>query len=167
MPTAAITVTTTRFGELKTDGEHMIDFPKGLLGFESRRHYALISRPESHPFVHLQSVDDPGLAFVIVNPRLFFPHYKVEIDPREIAELASTDTRQIETWVIVTVPEEWSRMSANLQGPILVNRANNLAKQVVLVHGPYTTRHCLMDELQKHSTSPVDADCRMEQVAEV
>jgi flagellar assembly factor FliW len=167
MPTAAITVTTTRFGELKTDDGHIVDFPKGLLGFENQRRYALISRPESHPFVHLQSMDDPGLAFVVVNPRLFFPHYKVEIDPREIAELSTTDMGRIETWVIVTVPEDRSRMSANLQGPILVNRANNRAKQVVLVHGPYTTRHYLMDELQKHSTSPVDSGCEMEQVTGV
>jgi len=167
MPTAAITVTTTRFGELKTDEEHIVDFPKGLLGFENQRRYALISRPESHPFVHLQSMDDPGLAFVVVNPRLFFPYYKVEIDPREIAELSTTDMGRIETWVIVTVPEDWSRMSANLQGPILVNRANNRAKQVVLVHGPYTTRHYLMDELQKHSTSSVDSGCELEQVAGV
>jgi len=166
MTTTAITVSTTRFGELKTDGGHIIEFPRGILGFESRRRYALISRPESHPFVHLQSVDDPGLAFVLVNPKLFFPHYKIEVDPREVAELGSTDPGQIESWVIVTVPEEWARMSANLQGPILVNRAKNIAKQIVLVHGPYTTRHYLLDELQKRSVASVNTDCTMEQLAE-
>ena len=165
MPTAAITVTTTRFGELKTDEEHIVDFPKGLLGFENQRRYALISRPESHPFVHLQSMDDPGLAFIVVSPKLFFPHYKVEIDPREIAELSTTESAQIETWVIVSVPEDWTRMSANLQGPILVNRANNRAKQVVLVHGPYTTRHYLVDELHKQGVSLETSELELEQTA--
>ncbi len=149
MTTAPLTVTTTRFGNIETDEGHILDFPKGLLGFENNRRYALLGRPDYQPFMHLQSLDDPGLAFVVVNPRLFVQHYKVEVDPREIVELSVSDTRQLETWVIVTVPEDWTRMSANLQGPILVNRENNRAKQVVLVHGPYTTRHYLMDELQK------------------
>jgi flagellar assembly factor FliW len=167
MPAATITVTTTRFGELKTDDAQIIDFPKGLLGFENNRRHVLIGRPEYHPFMHLQSLDDPGLAFIVVNPRLFFPHYKVEIDPREITELSTADSRQLDTWVIVTVPEDWSRMSANLQGPILVNRANNRAKQVVLVHGPYTTRHYLMDELQKRDDSSVNLNPELEQVVPV
>ncbi|MBI5868972.1 MAG: flagellar assembly protein FliW, partial [candidate division Zixibacteria bacterium] len=131
MTTAPLTVTTTRFGNIETDEGHILDFPKGLLGFENNRRYALLSRPDYQPFMHLQSLDDPGLAFVVVNPRLFFQHYKVEVDPREIVELSVSDTRQLETWVIVTVPEDWTRMSANLQGPILVNRENYRAKQVV------------------------------------
>jgi len=165
MPTSAITVATTRFGDIKTDDGHIIDFPKGILGFENHRRYALLGRPEFHPFVHLQSIDDPGLAFIVVSPKLFFPHYKVEIDPREIAELSTTESAQIETWVIVSVPEDWTRMSANLQGPILVNRANNRAKQVVLVHGPYTTRHYLVDELHKQGVSLETSELELEQTA--
>jgi flagellar assembly factor FliW len=165
MPKAPVTVTTTRFGDVQTDDGHIIDFPKGLLGFENHRRYALVARPEYHPFVHLQSLDDPALAFIVVNPRLFFPHYKVEVDPREISELAATDTRRLETWVIVTVPEDWTRMSANLQGPILVNRDGNRAKQVVLVHGPYTPRHYLMDELQKQGVSESRPDRSVTQEA--
>lgn len=167
MPTTAITVATTRFGDIKTDDGHIIDFPKGILGFENYRRYALLGRPEFHPFVHLQSIDDPGLAFIVVNPRLFFPHYKVEIDPREIAELSTTESGQMETWVIVTVPEDWSRMSVNLQGPILVSRASNRAKQVVLVHGPYTTRHYLVDELNKHGVVIETSNRELERTAVV
>jgi flagellar assembly factor FliW len=51
----------------------------------------------------------------------------------------------------VTVPDNVSRMSVNLQGPILVNKLNNLAKQIVLVHSPYTTCHYIADELEKRS----------------
>ena len=167
MPTATITVTETQPEEFKTDDGQTIEIPKGLLGFEDHRRFILTGPPEGRPFVRLQSLDDEGLSFVLVNPRLFFPHYKVEVDPREIAELNSADPRQIETWVIVTVPEDWSRMSANLQGPVLVNRVNNLAKQVVLVHGPYTTRHYLMDELQKQNGPSEARTSKREQVVPV
>jgi flagellar assembly factor FliW len=97
----------------------------------------------------MQSLDDPALAFVVVNPRLFFPHYKVEVDPREIAELEAQSADDIVMWTIVTVPDDIKRMSVNLQGPLLLNIKNNRAKQIVLVHSPYTTCHYPADEIQK------------------
>ena len=130
----------------------MVEFPRGLLGFEGYRQYTLIVVPEHDPFVRLQSRDEPDLAFILVNPRLFFPHYKVEVDRREIAELEAPDIRHLMTWAILTLPEDWKTMSANLQGPLLINPQNNRGKQVVLVHSPYTTRHYLLDGLDKHGT---------------
>ena len=154
MPTSATTITvpTTRFGEIEVEQQFIIDFPKGILGFEDKHHFVLIDQPEYSPFMHLQSLDDPSLAFTVVNPRLVFPHYKVQIDRQEIVELDARNLDDIITWVIVTVPADATRMSANLQGPVLVNRQNNRGKQVVLVRSPYTTRHYLMDEITKNAT---------------
>jgi flagellar assembly factor FliW len=45
---------------------------------------------------------------------------------------------------IVTLPrDETTSPAVNLQGPVLVNRANGWAKQLVLVQGPYHTQHAL------------------------
>lgn len=148
-----IMLKTTRFGDLEVAQDQIIEFPKGILGFEANRHYALIADPEFAPFVHLQSLDDPDLAFTVVNPRLFFPHYKVQVDRQEILDMAVRNLESVQTWVIVTVPEDVAAMSANLQGPVLINCENNCGKQVVLVRSPYTTRHYLMDELQKQDSA--------------
>jgi flagellar assembly factor FliW len=142
-------VTTTRFGDLDVDPSKIIDFPRGILGFEAHGRFVLVDQPEIQPFVYLQSLDDPALAFIVVDPRLVFPNYKVHVEPQEIADLNVRDVKSICMWVIVTVPSEVSKMSANLQGPILVNQENNCAKQVVLMRSSYTTRHYLMDELSK------------------
>ena len=147
MPSECLTVETTRFGYIEVEERDIIRFPKGLLGFENRREFILIENPEHQPFVHLQAADDPSLAFIIVNPRRFFPNYKVQVDRPEIAELSVTDLSRVDTWVIVTVPDEIASMSANLQGPLLINRDKNIGKQVVLMRSPYTTRHYLLDEL--------------------
>jgi flagellar assembly factor FliW len=144
-----MTLTTSRFGEITVEPDEVLEFPRGLLGFEACRQFVLVSAKEYEPFAHLQSLDDPSLLFVVVSPRLFVPHYRIEVDPREIAELGVTDVRQVAVWVIVTVPEDMSRMSINLQGPLLVNQDNNRGKQVVMVRSPYTTCHYIMDELQK------------------
>jgi len=149
MPSECLTIETTRFGSVEVDRSAIIQFPRGLLGFEDRCRFILIENPDHQPFAHLQAVDDPSLAFIVVNPKRFFSNYKVQVERPEIAELCVTDLTRIDTWVIVTVPEEIAAMSANLQGPLLINRDKNIGKQVVLMRSPYTTRHYLLDELKK------------------
>lgn len=152
MPAESTTVETTRFGIIEVGAGSVIHFPKGLLGFENCRAFVILENDDHEPFACLQSLDDPNLAFIIVNPRLFLPNYRVQVDRPEITELSVTDLSRISTWVIVTVPDEIATMSANLQGPLLINRDNNLGKQVVLMRSPYTTRHYLLDELKKTKT---------------
>ena len=60
----------------------------------------------------------------------------------EIAELKS-----VETYVVVTVPEDPTKMSVNLQGPILVNTENGFAKQLVLVNSDYRVQHFVAEEM--------------------
>jgi len=50
----------------------------------------------------------------------------------------------VETYVIATVPEDFRKMSINLQGPILVNTTNHLAKQLVLVNSEHQVKQYLM-----------------------
>lgn len=152
MPEESIAIETTRFGIVEVSADEVIEFPKGLLGFEHRHRYVIIVNAEHEPFAYLQSAEDPGLAFIVVNPRLFFPNYKVQVDRPEIAELSATNLGRIDTWVIVTVPDDIATMTANLQGPILINRDGSIGKQVVLMRSPYTTRHYLLDELKKVRT---------------
>ncbi|HSH00338.1 MAG TPA: flagellar assembly protein FliW [candidate division Zixibacteria bacterium] len=149
------TFTSTRFGELTVAGEDIIFFPKGILGFEECRRYCVISSPDYAPFAHLQSLDEPNLAFVVVNPLLFFPQYRVEVDPREVAELEADSASDIVTWGIVTIPEDYRRMSVNLQGPILLNEKNRRAKQVVLAHSAYGTCHYIAETLEETEAQPV------------
>jgi flagellar assembly factor FliW len=108
----------------------------------------IVETPDSEPFKWLQSLDDPALAFVIVNPLVFFADYRIDVDRRELEELKITDPASVITHVIVSIPDgDMSGMSANLQGPILINMENNLAKQLVLVNGPYTIRHPLLKQV--------------------
>ena len=50
----------------------------------------------------------------------------------EIAELDVSRVNSVETYVIVTLSKTAEKISANLQGPILINTENNLAKQLIL-----------------------------------
>ena len=140
-------ITTLRFGGLTVLPRQVITLPKGLLGFESGRRYVILDTPDSEPFRWFQSLDDSTLAFVIVNPLFFFPDYHIDVDRRELDELEIADAAAVVTYVICSVPGgDLSQISANLQGPIVLNTTNNLAKQLVLSNGPYTTRHLILEQ---------------------
>lgn len=142
-------IATLRFGELDVPEDKIIEFPKGILGFEQFQQYVILQSEESEPFKWMQSIEDPNLAFVIANPAFFFPNYKLEMHIRELSEINVSESSSIETYVIVTIPKDISQMSANLQGPLLINTDDNLGKQVVFVNSRYTIRHLIMDELKK------------------
>jgi flagellar assembly factor FliW len=80
---------------------------------------------------------------------VFYPSYRIEINPKEIAELRVAKPQNIETYVIITLADDPTQISANLQGPILINTENNLAKQLVLVNSQYQVRHYLHEVIQE------------------
>jgi flagellar assembly factor FliW len=138
-------ITTLRFGELEIPEEKIINMPKPVLGFEHLRKYCLIEREDSEPFLWFQSIEDPGTAFIVVNPLFFFPGYRIEVNPKEIEELQVNTVVDVETYVIVTVPPDPRKMTVNLQGPLLINTATRLAKQLILVNSDYGVKHNLLD----------------------
>ena len=134
-------VRSSRFGALEVSPDKCITMERPILGFESLKTFCLIAREEYRPFVWMQSVDHPDVAFVLANPLLFFPDYHIEVHSKEIAELGVVSTSSVETWVIITIPDNPKEMTANLQGPIIINIENRKAKQLVLVNSDYAVQH--------------------------
>jgi flagellar assembly factor FliW len=118
---------------------------KPVLGFENLLSYVLVDTGDFEPFKWFQSVENPEVAFVLVNPHLFFPDYVIEINPREVDELEIDSVEDLITYVIVSIPHDYTRMTVNLQGPILINPKKRLAKQLVLVDSDYPIRQALFD----------------------
>lgn len=118
----------------------MIEFESGLVGFPEHRKFELVQwGGDESPFSLLQSAEEPGLDFVVVPPNVFFP-YEPEIDDDVVAdlELASPDDALV--LVIVTVGERAEDSTANLMGPIVINRHSLRAIQAVLSPDQYEIR---------------------------
>ena len=139
-------VRTLRFGELEIPDDKIITMSKPILGFENLKRYCLIERDDCEPFLWYQSIEDPAAAFPVVNPLLFCPDYKIEVNPKEIEELRIRDVKSVETYTIVTIPTDPAKMTINLQGPILINTETCLAKQLVLVNSGYDVKYYVMRE---------------------
>ncbi|MEW6542388.1 MAG: flagellar assembly protein FliW [Nitrospirota bacterium] len=139
-------VRTSRFGEIEVREEMLLTFPSGLIGFPRATRYVILDHDREAPFKWLQSVDEGGLAFVIMVPTLFRPDYRAVLAPEDIAELGPVETENLSLFVILTIPPgDPRRITANLQGPVVVNQRSRLAKQVIL-RDEYPTRYPLFPD---------------------
>ncbi len=136
-------IVTTRFGELSVETDKIIALEKPVLGFESYSRFILVESEEMAPFVWLQAVDESELAFLMINPTLFFPNYSIEVNPKEVEDIGVVDGSEVETYVIVTAPGSAREMTVNLQGPIVINMYTKQAKQLVLAN----SRHSVCEPL--------------------
>jgi flagellar assembly factor FliW len=146
-----VSIQTERFGEVKVPQNEIITFPEGLLGFADHKQFVIIQEEAYLPFLWMQSAEDPHLCFVVVNPLEFMPDYKVEVKPLEIAPLDLSSPDKAQVLVIVVVREDPTQITANLQGPLLINPESRIAKQVVLLTERYHTRHYILQEAERHS----------------
>ncbi|MDD5425926.1 MAG: flagellar assembly protein FliW [candidate division Zixibacteria bacterium] len=142
-------VKSQKLGELDVSEDKLIIMERPILGFENLREFCLIEIDEIMPFLWFQSVQEPSISFLVVNPIVFFPGYRIEINPKEIAELEVARVDAVETYVIVTLNKNPELITANLQGPILINTENNLAKQLILVNSDYKVRHSLLKAMEE------------------
>ncbi|KPU26430.1 flagellar assembly protein FliW [Caloranaerobacter sp. TR13] len=141
---------TKHFGQIEIDENSIITFPDGLLAFEEQKRFVIINNPDEEiPFKWLQSIDNSDLAFVIINPFLFKKDYEFDIPQSVIDKLKIKEEKDVLVYSIVVVPEDITKMTANLVGPIIINLKNRLGKQIILEDKRYTTKHLILEELSK------------------
>ncbi len=140
-------IMTTRFGTLDIDEGKILAFTRGIPGFADKRRFILIPHGEGSPFFWLQCLDDPDLAFPVIDPAVIHSGYSFEIPDGIQEELEITRVEQVQVLVIVTVPRENPRkMTANLLGPVVLNVETMTGCQIVLDHSRYPLRYPLFQE---------------------
>lgn len=138
----------TRFGTIDIEEEKIITMKRSLPGLPGRKRFALLDRKESHPFYWFQAVDDPSLAFALVNPYLFMPDYVFDTKPvlKEV-EWGLEGEEDVHVFVIVNAtygaPE---KITANLMAPLLLNTNRFEAFQLVMADSQYSHKHLIFDK---------------------
>lgn len=131
---------TTRFGEIEYPEDVILEFPEGVLGFPAEQHYILLEHTsEGSPFKWLQSLDNPDLAFIVVDPFYVEPRFAFDIDVDTERLIGTADPACCALMSIVNVPRDNPiRMTANLKAPLLVNVETRRGRQVVLGSQAYS-----------------------------
>ena len=87
------------------------------------------------------------VAFVLIEPQFFRPDYAPDIDPAELAEIGVHSADDVLLFAIVTIPPSAQRMTANLQGPLILNRKTRTGRQCISPDPRWGVRHVIMEEL--------------------
>jgi flagellar assembly factor FliW len=147
-----VRVESEKLGEIEVDETKVLTFPHGLLGFDDMRRFALVETHDSGFYFWLQSLDDPGLAFLTAVPWPFFPGYEFELPDADRDALGlvepddgADDDNPTMVLCLLTVDSAAAddpshEITANLLGPLVINTASRMGRQVVLVDGDFTTR---------------------------
>ena len=124
----------TRFGQseaLAVSPEAVITFPQGVVGLDHLRRFALVEDARVTPCRWLQSLDEPEIAFVVVDPRLVEPDYDPQLSDVSHAVLLA----------IITLSPVPQQSTVNLLAPIVIDTKARQGRQVVLHESGYSLRH--------------------------
>lgn len=126
-------IITRDFGELEVDESRIITFPEGIIGFEDKKKYALLSPLGDEVFpMWLQSVDAKEPCFVVYDPMEIYGDYKFGISDEEQELLRIDENSPYRCLAVAIVPEDYRKTTINLRCPIVVNTKDRIAAQIIL-----------------------------------
>lgn len=141
-------IKTRKFGEIDIDEKKILTMPEGLPGFPGYERFALLEDPKSAPFCWFQSVEEPNLALIIINPYLFMPDYQIDLEGViQIREWSDISINDLLVYAVVNIIEALNqkKITANLVGPIIINTKTNEAIQVVVANSVYSHQHDILE----------------------
>jgi flagellar assembly factor FliW len=101
-----------------------------MAGFPAHRDFVLVRLHEEGLLYALTSVRDPEVRFLVAPPEPFFPDYAPELENDVFAALNTKDPDRLLLMVVISAGV--NETTANLLAPIVVDRDNHRAMQVVL-----------------------------------
>jgi flagellar assembly factor FliW len=151
-------VETSRFGKIDISEKKIVRFSEGLYGFEKETEFTLLPfNPNvESPMEWMQSLKSDHLAFVVTDPYLYLPDYKLKLSEEDKKRVELKEDDLFLTRAIVTIPENYSEMTVNLIAPLVINKEKGVAKQFVLTNMNYDTRHYLLPEEIRNAPSTVN-----------
>jgi flagellar assembly factor FliW len=144
-----VIIQTTRFGQVQFEEQDQIQFPEGILGFDQLKNFVLLDDPTDDIFAWLQSCQEPAIAFPVLEPELFTENYKVNLTRTDLEALQLANMEHTRAFCIVTIPDDPTKMTANMKAPIVINVPMKLARQCVLQENSLAIREPIFSKLQQ------------------
>jgi flagellar assembly factor FliW len=113
-------------------GEALLQFPAGLIGYPALKTYRLYEPKDGYPLKFLQAAEREDVSFTCIDVQAIKPDYVVPLSDSDAQELAIHEPADALILALVVIPEDPTRMTANLAGPVVVNIRTLQARQIVL-----------------------------------
>lgn len=145
-------IETRIFGEIEIDDSKIIRFPGGIIGFPEMTDFALIHDEEKGkdaPIRWLQSLQETQFAMPVMDPLIVSRDYNPEVEDELLNPIQIENPEEVLALVTVSVPRDITKMSVNLQAPIIINAENKKAAQVIVDTEIYPVKYYIYDTLQQ------------------
>ncbi len=136
-------IETTRFGTIEVKDESIVHIKDGMLGFEECTNYALLEDQPENAIKWMQAVENPAVAFMVINPNEFFPDYEVELTDDQADSLTLTAPSDCVMFTTVSISKDKTVVTTNLVGPIILNIHTMEGRQIALQDDLYSTKHAI------------------------
>lgn len=140
----------TKIGEINIDNNKILKFEFGLPGFDDLTKFTLITPEETKPIMWLVSLEDKEVAFPVIHPEMIRYDYHIDVPSDVVDYLQIEESDQAITLSILSIPEDQSKITANLVAPIIISTINNKGVQFMSESEEYSTRHYIKDEMKRN-----------------
>ena len=139
---------TRKLGTIDYNAADVVTFPKGLPGFEKETSFIPVEKQGLEPAVFLQSLVSPELCFVALPMELVDRNYQLRVMNEDLLVISTPEnhrppaTEDLACLAIVCLHEQGSA-TANLLGPLVVNRKTRMGVQAIRDDSKYSATHPL------------------------
>ena len=144
-------IKTRIFGDVEISDDKIITFDDGIIGFPELKHFAIMHDEEKGSdagIKYFQSVEEPGFAMPVMDPLMVCENYNPQVNDELLAPLGELKDDNIIVLVTVTVPTDLTKMTVNLQGPIIINADEKKGAQIIVEGNDYPVRFPIYDILK-------------------
>lgn len=141
-----------QLGEIDVRSAPVLRIAGGLIGFEDHERYYVIDGEGFAPFRWIVSVDDPELAFAVVDPAPFLDEpYEVALTEADRLILDLRSGEDFDLLVLVSPGDRGEPPTLNLKGPIAVT-PDGTARQILVYSSRAQLRHPTLKTPERSGT---------------
>lgn len=144
-------IVTKLFGTVGVDDSKVISFDMGMIGFPDLKKYLLIhdSDKEGGRISWLQSIEEPALAFPVIDPLSVKEDYNPVVEDELLKPIGDVKEGEMFVLCTVTVPSDATKATANLKAPIVINTETRKACQIIVDSDEYQIKYPIFDKLKE------------------
>lgn len=144
--------TSKLFGKVDIDDSKVIEFPEGILGFPELKKFALIYDNEKNTaggFNFLVSIEEPAFGIPVVPALMVETGYSPKFTEDIESVIGGLTEENALVLVTMTIPSDVTKMTVNLNAPLVINLDSNKGVQSVVANDEYDVKYPIYDKLKK------------------
>ncbi|EJP6470971.1 MULTISPECIES: flagellar assembly protein FliW [unclassified Clostridium] len=133
-------------GCIEYEEKDVINFEKGIPGFEKLKKFIMFPVEDNKIFSVLQSIENEDIGIIVTSPFNIKKDYEVQLNEEQIKNLKLQDEKDALVLSTVTLNSDINKITVNLRAPIVINIKEKIGEQIIVNNDKYRVKHPLFKE---------------------